>query len=63
MCIRDRGITEAITSKLERDGLNLNDCRGQSYDNQATMAGVYSGVQKRILDLKDVYKRQVLSRG
>ena len=44
-------ITEAITSKLERDGLNLSDCRGQSYDNQATMAGIHSGVKKRILDL------------
>jgi hypothetical protein len=33
--------------KLEQDGLNLEDCRGQSYDNQATMAGVHSaGVQK-----------------
>jgi hypothetical protein len=44
-------ITAEITKKLERDGLNLEDCRGQSYDNQATMAGVHSGVQKRILDL------------
>jgi hypothetical protein len=44
-------ITAEITKKLERDGLNLEDCRGQPYDNQATMAGVYSGVQKRILDL------------
>jgi hypothetical protein len=44
-------ITAEITKKLEQDGLNLQDCRGQSYDNQATMAGVHSGVQKRILDL------------
>jgi hypothetical protein len=44
-------ITAEIIKKLERDGLNLEDCRGQSYDNQAEMAGVHSGVQKRILDL------------
>jgi hypothetical protein len=37
-------ITAEITKRLERDGLNLEDCRGQSYDNQATMAGVHSGV-------------------
>lgn len=45
------GITEVITSKLEEDGLDLKDCRGQSFDNQATMAGIHTGVQKRILEL------------
>jgi hypothetical protein len=39
-------ITAEITNKLEQDGLNLEDCRGQSYDNRATMAGVHSDVQK-----------------
>ena len=56
------GITQAITSKRERGGLNLTDSRGQSYDNLATMAGIHSGVQKRIFDL-DVYKRQGYTRG
>jgi hypothetical protein len=45
----DMKIAEIITAetakKLERDGLNLEDCRGQPHDNQATMAAVYSGVQ------------------
>lgn len=45
------GIAEVITKKLEKDGLNFADCRGQSYDNQATMAGIHSGVQTRLLDL------------
>jgi hypothetical protein len=40
-------ITEEITEKLDLDGLNLEDCTCQWYDNQAKMAGV----QKRILDL------------
>jgi hypothetical protein len=44
-------ITAEITKKLERDGLNLEDCRGQSYENQVIMADVHSGVQKQILDL------------
>jgi hypothetical protein len=29
-------ITAEITKKLERDGLYLEDCRGQSYENRAT---------------------------
>jgi hypothetical protein len=33
-----------VTNKLALGGLNLQDCRGQSYDNQAVMAGVHSGV-------------------
>jgi hypothetical protein len=44
-------ITAQITKKLERGGLILEDCRGQLYENQAAMAGVRSGVRKRILDL------------
>lgn len=36
------------TSKLEQDGLDLNDGHGQTYDNIATMAGKISGVQKHI---------------
>ena len=44
-------ITEAINSKVERDGLNLRNCRDQSYDYQATKAGIHSEVLKRILDL------------
>jgi hypothetical protein len=33
-------ITAEITKEPEGDGLKLEDCRGRSYDNQATMAGV-----------------------
>jgi hypothetical protein len=44
-------ITVEISNKLRPNGLNLEDCRGQSYDDQATMAGVHSIVQKRTLDL------------
>ena len=40
-------IAKEITSKLEQDNLDLNDCRGQTYD-AATMSGKASGVQKLI---------------
>lgn len=45
------GIAEVIKKKLEEDGLNFADCRGQSYDNQATMAGIHTGVQQRLKEL------------
>jgi hypothetical protein len=40
-----------MTRTLEQDGTNHENCRGQSYDNQATIAGVHSGVKKRVLFL------------
>lgn len=43
-------ITRQICEKLQADGLKLEHCYGQGYDNAATMAGHISGVQKRILD-------------
>lgn len=44
-------IAEVILKKLEKDGLSLEDCYGQGYDNAATMAGIHSGLQRRILNL------------
>ena len=41
-------ITKVILQKLSEDGLNIEDCRGQGYDNAATMAGIHNGVQQRI---------------
>lgn len=38
------GITIAIASKLNRNWLNLSDCRSQSYDNQSTFGVIHSGV-------------------
>lgn len=42
------GISEMILSKLDADGLDIMNCRGQAYDNAATMAGRQTGVQQRI---------------
>lgn len=44
-------LTDYIVKKLESDGINLQNCRGQSHDNANTMRGEYGGVQKRIKDL------------
>jgi len=37
-----------VTRMLENLGLDISNCRGQSYDNAANMSGIYSGLQARI---------------
>lgn len=44
------GLTEHILEQLNKCGLQLDDCRGQGYDNGSNMRGIHQGVQKRILD-------------
>jgi len=44
-------LSSAILKKLENDGLDIHNCRGQVYDNAAVMAGKHSGVQKRIKEI------------
>ena len=48
------GLAAEITDKLKRDGLKIEDCRGQGYDNGANMAGKYNGVQARINGLNEL---------
>ena len=43
-----KDITQTILNKLNYDGLPIEDCRGQGYDNAATMAGIHTGVQRQI---------------
>lgn len=45
------GLTKFLLSALEKEGLNINDLRGQGYDNGANMRGRHNGLQKKILDL------------
>ncbi|GFQ72449.1 uncharacterized protein TNCT_694111 [Trichonephila clavata] len=40
-----------IVRKLKADGLDIMNCRGQAYDNAATIAGCHTGVQQRIKDI------------
>ncbi|XP_054082569.1 zinc finger MYM-type protein 1-like [Zeugodacus cucurbitae] len=37
-----------IILELETLGINIEDCRGQSYDNAANMSGMYNGLQEKI---------------
>ena len=44
-------ITKSILNELQQNGLDIMMCRGQSYDNASTMAGVRTGVKCRIKDI------------
>lgn len=46
-----RGLTDALLATLDELGLNINDCRGQGYDNGANMKGKHEGVQAHVLRL------------
>lgn len=41
-------VSNLISNKLEIDGLDIQNCRGQAYDNASVMAGKHAGVQARI---------------
>jgi len=42
-------LASQIINKIQTDGLNIENCRAQCYDNGSNMAGKYKGVQARIL--------------
>lgn len=46
-----KGLSNALLAELEALGLDINDCRGQGYDNGANMKGQNQGVQAHILRL------------
>lgn len=46
-----KGLYETFLGHLETLGLDLCNCRGQSYDNGSNMQGKNQGVQKRVLEL------------
>jgi hypothetical protein len=39
---------EGLTEFLTVQGLSINDCRGQSYDNASAMSGKYNGLQAKV---------------
>jgi len=41
-------ITDILLSFLDKKGINIKDCRGQSYDNAANMSEKYVGMQALI---------------
>uniref|UniRef100_H3ABB3 DUF4371 domain-containing protein n=1 Tax=Latimeria chalumnae TaxID=7897 RepID=H3ABB3_LATCH len=42
------GLEKKIIGCIEQKGLDISKCRGQGYDENSHMSGVYSGVQTRI---------------
>lgn len=45
---KSEGLEEATLSLLEELNLDIQNCRGQSYDNASNMSGSYTGLQSRI---------------
>ncbi|XP_060877869.1 zinc finger MYM-type protein 1-like [Metopolophium dirhodum] len=45
-----KGLASEILTQLSDDDLNIQNCRGQAYDNGANMAGKYKGVQAKIME-------------
>ncbi|XP_036148421.1 zinc finger MYM-type protein 1-like [Monomorium pharaonis] len=50
------GLAQVILEKLKHDGLEIENCRGQAYDNGANMVGKYKGVQSHILSIEKFAK-------
>ncbi|KAK9687986.1 protein of unknown function (DUF4371) [Popillia japonica] len=44
-------VTNAVSSTLTQFGIDISNCRGQSYDNVANMAGIYNGLQAKIKEI------------
>nr|XP_047144727.1 zinc finger MYM-type protein 1-like [Hydra vulgaris] len=45
---KSKELADAVFLVLESHGLDINNCRGQSYDNASNMSGRYTGLQARI---------------
>ncbi|XP_076909113.1 uncharacterized protein LOC143566249 [Bidens hawaiensis] len=46
-----KGLFDVTREELKSLGLDINDMRGQGYDNGANMKGKHQGVQRRFLDM------------
>ncbi|XP_022042146.1 uncharacterized protein LOC110944808 [Helianthus annuus] len=46
-----KGLFNSIIEELNRIGLNVDDIRGQGYNNGSNMKGKHKGVQKRLLEV------------
>jgi len=46
-----KGLFEVIIDEIKNIGLDIDNLRGQEYDNGSNMKGKHQGVQKRLLDI------------
>ena len=44
----EESIPQTILTTLKDFGIEIKNCRGQSYDNASNISGIYSGVQAQI---------------
>ena len=47
-------LAESLLNFLGEHGIDVKDCRGQSYDNASNMSGKYNGMQARIRQLNEL---------
>ncbi|KAL4103474.1 hypothetical protein QTP88_018850 [Uroleucon formosanum] len=43
----------SIMKVLENNGIEINNCRSQSYDNESAMSGKYNGLQSKIIAVNE----------
>lgn len=48
---KSQQMADAVTSTLTELGIDILNCRGQSYDNAANMSGIYNGLQAKIKEI------------
>ena len=46
-----KGLFDELINVIKKLGLDVNDVKGQGYDNGSNMKGKHQGVQKRLLDI------------
>lgn len=44
-------MADSVVKTIENFGIDIQNCRGQSYDNANNMSGIYNGLQAKILDI------------
>ena len=47
-------ILKSVSVFFEKEGINVENCRGQSYDNASNMSGKYSGLQALIRETNEL---------
>ncbi|KAL4082575.1 hypothetical protein QTP88_027605 [Uroleucon formosanum] len=48
---KSKEIADAVLKAIHEHGLDIKNCRGQSYDNASNMSGKYSGLQARMKEV------------
>ena len=47
-------LADSLSGYLASQGINLMDCRGQSYDNAGNISGRYGDMQARLKDINPI---------